>query len=353
MHLTVRCAASTGLVAATLILAACGDSTPPAGGPAPVPSDARVRFIAIGDPGTGSDNQFAVGEAMAQVCASRGCDFVVELGDNIYLSGVSGIYDEQFETKFEAPYAALDVPFFLVLGNHDNSLGPGEGSANRRGDFQVDYHYRSDRTSEKWNMPARYYTFTAPLGSAAPLVEFWGLDSNPLAAIVPDLDPAWLWPIYGATQLQWLQETSQASSARWKIAMSHHPYLSNGLHGNAGSADGTSPLVPGTISAQPWKEFVEAGICAEGFDLHLQGHDHDLEWIKPQPQCGDTHFIVSGAADSPRNFGDAERNEVFYQQDQVLGFFWFEVTQGSLLGAVYQLDGDGRPQVAFEKTLTK
>ena len=100
----------------------------------------------------------------------------------------------------------------------------------------------------------------------------------------------------------------------------------------------------------PWKEFVEAGICAEGFDLHLQGHDHDLEWIKPQPQCGDTHFIVSGAADSPRNFGDAERNEVFYQQDQVLGFFWFEVTQGSLLGAVYQLDGDGRPQVAFEKT---
>lgn len=337
-----------------LLLAACGQSAPiMSAAPDISPNDARVRFIAIGDPGTGSANQFAVGAAMAEVCATRSCDFVVELGDNIYLSGVSSAYDEQFETKFEQPYAALDMPFFLVLGNHDNSIGPGEGSRNSRGDFQVDYHYRSDRTSNKWNMPARYYHFTAPLGSDTPLIEFWGLDSNPLAAIVPDLDPAWLWPTYGAAQLQWLLETSRASKARWKIAMSHHPYLSNGLHGNAGSADGTNPLVPGTISAKPWKDFVEAGICAEGFDLHLQGHDHDLEWIKPQPQCGDTHFIVSGAADSPRNFGDAARNEVFYQQDQVLGFFWFEVTRDSLLGAVYQLDADNRPQLAFEKTLVK
>jgi tartrate-resistant acid phosphatase type 5 len=339
---------------ALIWLGACGQGTPPSPPDrGSAPADAKVRFIAIGDPGTGSANQFAVGAAMAQVCELRGCDFVVELGDNIYLSGVSSVYDEQFETKFEQPYATLDVPFFLVLGNHDNSIGPGEGSSNRRGDFQVDYHYRSDRTSNKWNMPARYYTFTAPLGSDAPLIEFWGLDSNPLAAIVPDLDPAWLWPTYGAAQLQWLLETSQASQARWKIAMSHHPYLSNGLHGNAGSADGTNPLVPGTISAQPWKDFIEAGVCAEGFDLHLQGHDHDLEWIKPQPQCGDTHFIVSGAADSPRTFGDAARNEVFYQQDQVLGFFWFEVSRDALLGAVYQLDEAQQPQVAFEKTLVK
>jgi hypothetical protein len=345
---------SIAVAAFALLLAACGQSAPvtPAA-PGTAPADARVRFIAIGDPGTGSANQFAVGAAMAQVCATRGCDFVVELGDNIYLSGVSSAYDEQFETKFEQPYAALDIPFFLVLGNHDNSTGPGEGSNNARGDFQVDYHYRTDRSSNKWNMPARYYSFTAPLGSDAPLVEFWGLDSNPLAAIVPDPDPAWLWTSYGATQLQWLQESARASRARWKIAMSHHPYLSNGLHGNAGSADGTNPLVPGTISAQPWKEFVEAGVCAEGFDLHLQGHDHDLEWIKPQPQCGATHFIVSGAADSPRNFGDAARNEVFYQRDQVLGFFWFEVRRDALLGAVYELDADGRPQLAFEHRLAK
>ena len=136
-----------GLIAA-LAITACSDSRPVSNGGAPSPpSDARVRFIAIGDPGTGSEHQFAVGAAMAQVCEARGCEFVVELGDNIYLSGVSSAYDEQFETKFEAPYAGLDVPFFLVLGNHDNSFGPGEGSRNRRGDFQVDYHYRTDRTS--------------------------------------------------------------------------------------------------------------------------------------------------------------------------------------------------------------
>ena len=55
---------------------------------------AAVRFIVIGDSGSGSAGQYAVGQAIADVCdgkdefvgdmAFAGCDLVVGLGDNIY-----------------------------------------------------------------------------------------------------------------------------------------------------------------------------------------------------------------------------------------------------------------------------
>ena len=117
-----------------------------------------------------------------------GCDFALGLGDNIYETGVDSVDDVQFIDKFEKPYADVDFPFYMTLGNHDNGWLSGDGLDNDKGEFQVDYHYAEDRMSEKWNMPARYYSFTAPLESEAPLVTFFSLDSNPLAA-VSDLDP--------------------------------------------------------------------------------------------------------------------------------------------------------------------
>jgi hypothetical protein len=295
-----------------LLLGGCGDSNGDGvlgGGSAS--SASSVRFVAFGDAGTGSARQIAVGNAMAEVCAARGCDFAVELGDNFYLSGVSSVDDAQFQSKFEVPYEKLKVPVYVVLGNHDNSLGPGEGSDNSKGEHQVDYHYLAGRTSEKWRMPSRYYQFTAPLGGANPLVEIFALDSNPLTSILPDLRPEWNFLTYGNEQRTWLLEGLRNSKARWKIAMAHHPYLSNGLHGNAGSYDGTSPLIPLTTSGKPWLDLLDATLCAEGVDLFLAGHDHDLEWLKPVDRCGKTQFIVSGAAEGPRPFGDANRNEAF------------------------------------------
>jgi tartrate-resistant acid phosphatase type 5 len=39
--------------------------------------------------------------------------------DNFYDEGVDSLDDEQFQTKFELPYADIDFPFWVVLGNHD------------------------------------------------------------------------------------------------------------------------------------------------------------------------------------------------------------------------------------------
>ncbi len=341
-----------------------------------------VRFVAFGDAGTGSERQIAVGEAMGEVCRARGCDFALELGDNFYVSGVSSADDEQFQSKFEIPYVSLEVPVYVVLGNHDNGF-VGEGSDNSKGEHQVDYHYLAGRSSEKWRMPARYYNFSAPLGSSAPFAEFFALDSNPLTATVSDPLPQWNFASYGAEQQAWLSDALEASQARWKIALGHHPYVSNGLHGNAGSYASVlvpiaeripiTPLLPTTallpitnllpITAfgKPWKDLLEATICRQGVDLFLAGHDHDLQWLKPVQSCGKTHFIVSGAAEGPRPFGDAARNPNYWQIDNTLGFFWFELTEEQMTGAAFTLDaanrppvdGAGEPQPMFEQTLPK
>ncbi len=104
-----------------------------------------VSFIAFGDAGDGGAAQYAVGRAVAEVCAVRGCDFALMLGDNFYPDGVTSADDPQFISKFERPYAALTVPVYVALGNQDNGA---RASENRRGDFQVAYAQRSDRLSD-------------------------------------------------------------------------------------------------------------------------------------------------------------------------------------------------------------
>ena len=359
--------------ATALLLVACGDSSvslPAAPAvpnvpatPAP-PASPKVRFVAFGDAGQATQGgpaaQTAVGDAMAAVCAARGCDFALEFGDNFYLSGVTSVTDAQWQSKFEQPYAALKMPVFATLGNHDNSASPGLGETNSRGNFQVDYHTASVNVSKKWNMPARYYRFTAPLGSQgndftintpegytlpasaqAPLVEFFSLDSSPLTSIVMDANPQWNYLTYGPTHLQWFQQGLMNSKAKWKIAFAHHPYVSNGLHGNAGSFDGTNPSLPGTTNGKPWKDFLEDSACSMGLDFFMFGHDHDIEWLKPVAACNaKTQFILSGTSEQPRAFGSATRNEVFYQKDNVLAFFWFEFEGEKMTGAAYVLDAD-------------
>ena len=113
-----------------IALSACNDSQSSNQPNAPQVSAATgqaVSFVAFGDAGqqagTGPANQTAVGDAMAKVCELRGCDFAIELGDNIYLSGVDSVEDEQWQTKFEQPYANFNYPIYAALGNHDNSNG--------------------------------------------------------------------------------------------------------------------------------------------------------------------------------------------------------------------------------------
>lgn len=262
--------------------------------------DSAIRFLALGDAGRGNEAQYDVGEAMAQVCDDLGCDFVLYLGDNFYNSGVSSVDDEQFETKFELPYEALDVPFFAVLGNHDLGL-EGVGLEFWKAPTYVEY----TQYSSKWTMPDVYYS--VQWGELA----LFGLNTTDIFFGL------------GGDQERWIGDALQEvdPSTSWRIAFGHHPYLSNGPHGNAGSYEGIDEWVPLTEipRGEFVQEFIEQNICGQ-FDLYISGHDHSRQWL--EPSCGTT-FVVSGAGSETTAFeGD---NVTAFADDTTEGFLWMEI----------------------------
>lgn len=345
------------LLVVPLTLAACGGSggddaeptTPGTQPDATTPGDedgaravASTQFIAMGDSGSGSPGQYAVGEAMAQVCELKSaeagpCEFVLGFGDNIYEDGATSVEDIQFIEKFEKPFEPMgERPFYMVLGNHDNTgyVG-GDGANNSRGDIQVDYHYEGN--SPRWRMPARYYAFNSGEIPTAlmpktredkPLLTVVSLDSNPIASLLADADARFTWKNYGMTQLMWAQDELISSQALFNIAMAHHPYLSNGLHGNAGNYDFIPSYILPVISGQRWKDFLEEGVC-DYADFIMTGHDHDLQLLEPVESCGRTRFLVSGAAGKTRSLQDESRNQAMYQAGDTYGFFWVQAMESN------------------------
>ena len=300
------------MVLAGLLLCACSDES---AGQNSLQQDwvekGAVRFAVLGDAGEGNESQYQVADAMASVCGQQGCDFALYLGDNFYDVGVEHIDDEQFESKFEQPYSGLDFPFYVVLGNHDYGLLGNEWS---QPSPQVEY---TDR-STKWVLPDRYYSHVHQH------VTLYGLDSN---AIMWDTE----WG--GADeQLRCLGEARNGSTTSWNIAYAHHPYISNGSHGNAGAYEGIEGIP--VISGDTMKDFVEEGVCGE-MDVFFAGHDHQLEWL--EPTCG-TEFIVSGAGSKTRSMVDRGAPSLFVY-DETPGFLWVEIVDDVLIGVFYDQDG--------------
>ncbi len=279
-----------------------------------------VRFVVLGDGGEGNDNQYMVAAEVEQVCAMRGgCDFALYLGDNFYDDGVDSVDDSQFTTKFELPYADLDFPFYVVLGNHDYGLMSWDWE---KADFEIEYTEYSD----KWVMPSIYYNFV--VGD----VEFVALDTTRL-----------MWDLNTEQQAFWLKGKTIDSETKWRVAFGHHPYVSDGAHGNAGNYEGI-PWPP-QISGTDVKDFFDEGICGQ-FDIYFSGHDHNRQWH--EAQCG-VEFVVSGAAAKTTDFKFRDDNKVYWGDDQMPGFLWVEIDGDTLSGAFYDREGN----LDFERSFTK
>jgi hypothetical protein len=344
------------LVAGVLALGTLLGPSPASGAPSNFPTTAPVRFAIVGDTGTGAAGQYAVATAMGTVCARRGCQFAIDLGDNIYEYGATDMNDPQFQEKFEKPYAKLAFPFFLVLGNHDQSgLIPGSGVHPDRGDHEVEY----TQLSTKWMMPSRYYRFGVPFASATdfysrvpkPVIEFFAIDTNYLAP--QDRPPDdWYRPgrEYDLTQRKWLRDGLASSRASWNVVFGHHPDRNNGKHGNAGEFFGL-----GLSKGEDLKKLYDDEVCGKA-DLLISGHDHSLQWLEPQPSCGvRPHFLISGAGADTYSWTPPAKdlNPAFWEAFGTLGFFWAEATSDALKIAAYTVDAKGTPTLAFEKTLQK
>ena len=68
-----------------------------------------VRFVALGDTGRGNDGARRVARAIANKCATDGCDFALLLGDNVYQGGAASPDDPALVNKFENVFEPVDV----------------------------------------------------------------------------------------------------------------------------------------------------------------------------------------------------------------------------------------------------
>ncbi len=294
------------------------------------PPPEPVRWIVMGDTGEGNDDQYAVSGVAETVCAAQGCDFALLMGDNFYDIGVDSVDDPQWDEKFEDPYANLDLLFYPTLGNHDGGF-EGAGLETWKGDIQVDYTDFSD----KWEMPARFYKH-----SHGP-VDFYSLDTSSIffdgGFLCPECDT------YAAAQVSWLQsEWGGGSTGDWRIAYGHHPYISNGPHGNAGLYEGI-PFIP-YLSGNEIKDFLEGQVCGN-VDLYLCGHDHSRQWMVDT--CSGTNLMISGAGAKTSDLEGS--NPTYFEDVDNEGFIWFEALGNTLTVQFWNRTG----VMDYEGTITK
>lgn len=343
-------ATSVAALAATAATAPAWADPAPAVGKFPFPGSTDLRILVTGDAGTGARPQWQVADAMREQHARQPFSLALGLGDNVYEQGPWADDDSQFSAKFEDPNHDLDFPWLMVQGNHDNSsLLPGDGGWLLRGDHEVAYHARSRR----WFMPSRYYSVRIP--QERPVVEFFVLDLNPIAAYLPPLfQPYWAPDGQFMTeQATWLDRAIDESPATWKIACTHHPYLNNGPHGNAGEYEGLS-IAP--INGIHVKDFFETHVLGRCQFL-LSGHDHSLQVLEPNTESKGTRQIVSGAAaksvhDEPAASGRYTPNTALYQNYTDLGFMILDLTPATADLGVYTVDlANGGATNVFQRRL--
>ena len=194
-----------------------------------------VRFLVMGDAGTGDRQQYETANQMLRYGKQFPFTFAIMLGDNIYGSE----RPQDFDAKFTKPYKALidsDIEFDAALGNHDDP---------------------NQRYYKPFNLGGnRYRTFKK--GN----VRFFVIDSN-------YLDP---------DQLKWLEKELSESGSDCKIAYFHHPLYTTARRG---------PEVEVRAVLEPL--FVKHGV-----DVVFTGHEHIYERLNPQK--GIYYFTVGGAA---------------------------------------------------------
>jgi tartrate-resistant acid phosphatase type 5 len=265
----------------------------------------KLRLLALGDAGKGNDGQRQVAAGARALCAREGCDLVVLLGDNLYPKGMESPDDPRIDRVITEMYADIGAPIYLVLGNHDY----GSGRDKERARWQVAWA----REQKDVVMPS----------------QAWRTDAGPARLI--GLDTNAVMQFGGDFQQRWLREQLTSSDAVWNVVFGHHPYRSDGPHGNAGSYEGTQELP--MLSGSPLRTLFDEELCGQA-DLYLSGHEHVRELIS---YC-ETQLVISGAGASATRIVDRGNDPWFARAS--LGMAWLELGPDS--GVVRFADANGQ-----------
>src|SRR5688572_22045587 len=82
--------------------------------------EGNVRFLVVGDTGTGTNQQSELAKIMLRYRQAFPFEFALMVGDNMYGSEKAADYKTKFEDVYK-PLLDQKVKFYASLGNHDES----------------------------------------------------------------------------------------------------------------------------------------------------------------------------------------------------------------------------------------
>ncbi|HMG51974.1 MAG TPA: metallophosphoesterase [Kofleriaceae bacterium] len=194
------------------------------------PGTDSLRFVALGDSGTGGAAQLAIAKRLSAVTF----ELILFLGDLAYEDGSP----RQLQSNFFAVYRDVMryTPAYPTIGNHERQTRSGRP------------YFEAFVLPE----PERYYSFD------------WG-DVHFVAIDTTQRD---------ARQLVWLEDDLTNNKLPWVIVYGHHPMYTNSLRG-----------------AQQWIRAAFANIVTRHkVDIVLAGHEHQYERFR----VAGVNYIVSG-----------------------------------------------------------
>jgi len=317
-----------------------------------------------------------------QTAASYGLDFYIMMGDDFSVDTLKPetinadmVAQRYILQRLYLGLIANSAPLFLVNGNHEQAAG-----------------YLLDGTPNNiavWAQNARnlYYPQPAPdgfyTGNTEP-VEFIGLLRNYYAwtwgdALFVVIDPYWPSPVpvdsvfgggdktkdkwlitHGDAQYQWLKQTLEQSTAKWKFVFAHHVNgFSRGGVEVAGLYEWGGNNKKGVwefdAKRPGWAMPIHQLMVQNGINIFFQGHDHIF--VRQQLD-GITYQTLPYPADPNYDFYNEDR----YKAGDKLpgsGYMRATVSESSVLVEYVRIflpqdetDSNVNGQVAYTYTLT-
>lgn len=237
-----------------------------------------MRFLSLGDQGTGGFPQRQVAAGMTKVAQRYNLSFVLGLGDNFYDRGLYNEDDPLFRERFEDMYNSPElenIPWYMSLGDHDHR---------RNVDAQVQHESRSSN----WHMDGQFYTVQKTLACGcmvhivvtdSVLLEGGIYEEGMSRRFIREYDDSRSGKEAGLQHWEWLQNTLARLTNKddWVIVIGHRPIISRCKR---------------EVSALDikFRSRMKKLLEESSADLYMNGHDHTAQILRDSG----LHYVVNG-----------------------------------------------------------
>ncbi len=214
----------------------------------------KLRFVALGDCGTNTANQYNVKNSFINYMGGKDVDAMLLLGDNAYNDGT----DDNFQSNFFNVYKDDLLKYnklYPTPGNHDYDDNPDNVGSRNIAYYNIFSVPKNGEAGGEASGVTNYYSYN--IGD----VHFISLDSYGK----DDINTTRMYDTSG-TQATWLKNDLAANTKKWTVVYFHHPPYTKTSH--------TSDDEPDLIQIR--ERFIQI-LERYGVDLVLCGHSHGYE----------------------------------------------------------------------------